>query len=249
MARQRTARSGGDPNTESGPTISKDPMRDQSSGSGGMADEAKDKATQLAGRAQEKMGQQLQAGASKGLSRAADALGSVAQSLTYSSERLREQDRGAIGGYVEKAANRVERFADYVQNSNPREMADRVENFARREPGLFLGGAFALGLLGARFIKSSRGEQQRMGEQHMGTAPYAGTGGTAGQETSRSRGTVSDREVPISRAPRESDLTGSHTSSVGAPGITSSGSSGTGSATELTDEGRSLLGPDGIQRS
>jgi hypothetical protein len=210
-----------------------------------MADQTKDKATQLASQAQEKMGQQFQAGASKGMSRAADALGSVAQSLTYSSERLREQDRGAIGGYVEKAANRVERFADYLQNANPREMADRVENFARREPGLFLGGAFALGLLGARFIKSSRGEQ-RMGEQHMGTAPYAGTGGPAGQETSRSRGTISDREVPISRAPRESDVTGSQTPSAGASGITSPGSSGFGPTTELPDDGRSLLGPDGI---
>jgi hypothetical protein len=34
-------------------------------------------------------------------------------------------------------------------------MVRNVEDFARRQPALFIGGAFMLGLLGARFLKSS----------------------------------------------------------------------------------------------
>ena len=34
-------------------------------------------------------------------------------------------------------------------------MVTQVEQYARRQPAIFLGGAFALGLLGARFLKSS----------------------------------------------------------------------------------------------
>jgi hypothetical protein len=146
----------------------------------------------------------------RGKNRAADALGAVAQSLLFSWQQLREQDRSAMGELAEKAANRVERWADYVQNTDAREMAERVESFARREPGLFLGGAFALGLLGARFLKSSR----REGEYERG--PYAMSRGPRGGEGfSRPRSTLYDREVPISRTPFESDLPGTTT-----PGLT-----------------------------
>lgn len=72
--------------------------------------------------------------------------------------------------YVERAANRVEQLADYVQNTSPGEMTDRVEQFARREPALFLGGAFAVGFLGARFLKSSRRDQERERWQGAGAA-------------------------------------------------------------------------------
>ncbi|HET7551443.1 MAG TPA: hypothetical protein VFK04_09135 [Gemmatimonadaceae bacterium] len=157
--------------------------------------EAKDKVQELASRAQDKASQQVQTGMSKGKNRAADTLGAVAQSLLYSSQQLRDQDRRTVGGVVEKAANRMERWADYVQNTDAREMANRVEGFARREPAIFLGSAFALGLLGARFLKSSR-----KGEQPY-RSPYQSQFAARDQEFSRPRGTLSDREVPISRTP------------------------------------------------
>jgi hypothetical protein len=141
--------------TATGAATSKSQTRQAESG-GGMGDEASNATGGLADRAQEKVTEQVRAGVNKGTNRAADALGSVAQSLLFSSQQLREQDRGTIGNYVERAANKVEQLADYVQNTNASQMAERVEGFARREPALFLGGAFALGLVGARFLKSSR---------------------------------------------------------------------------------------------
>jgi ElaB/YqjD/DUF883 family membrane-anchored ribosome-binding protein len=179
-------------------------MRNEAAGSS-MVDEAKEKVQELAGQAQDRASQQVQAGVSRGKNRAADTLGAVAQSLVFSSQQLREQNRGAVGGYVEKAANRVERWADYVQNTDAREIAYRAENFARREPALFLGGAFALGLLGARFLKSSR-----RGEQQSG-APYDASRASWSQPSDRPRGTMSDREIPISRTPYESDVLGERT--------------------------------------
>ena len=194
MPKQRTAASGAAQNAKSGPSTESDRMRDEAQG-GSVMDDAKDKVQELANQAQDKASHQLQSGVSRGKNRAADTLGAVAQSLIFSSQQLREQNRGAVGGYVEKAANRVERWADYMQNTDTREMADRAENLARREPALFLGGAFALGLLGARFLKSSR-----KGEQPDRT-PYATPRGQPDQRLARARGTMSDREVPISRTP------------------------------------------------
>jgi hypothetical protein len=46
-------------------------------------------------------------------------------------------------------------FSDQLRQKDVRELMSDVERFAQRQPTLFLGGAFALGLLGARFLKSS----------------------------------------------------------------------------------------------
>lgn len=53
------------------------------------------------------------------------------------------------------AGERVEQIADYVENLSPSQLADDVQDFARRRPGLFFGGAFLLGLGLGRFAKSS----------------------------------------------------------------------------------------------
>lgn len=194
MPSKRTATTGDAQSTTSGSTSAPDRTRNQAQG-GSVVDEAKDKVQELANQAQDKAGQQFQAGVSKGKNRAADTLGAVAQSLLYSSRQLREQDRRSVGGFVEKAANRVENWADYMQNADTREMAERVENFARREPAIFIGGAFALGLLGARFLKSSR-----RGERPY-RAPYSPRPNMPSEQFARPHGTLSDREVPISRTP------------------------------------------------
>ena len=195
MPRQRTAPSGEAQSAASGSTSASNRARDPAQGSDVM-DDAKGKVQELASQAQDKASEQVQAGVSRGKNRAADTLGAVAQSLLISSQQLRDQDRRTVGGVVEKAANRVERWADYMQNTDAREMADRVEHFARREPAIFLGGAFALGLLGARFLKSSR-----KGEQQPYRARYPSQPAARNQQFSRPRGTLSDREVPISRTP------------------------------------------------
>jgi hypothetical protein len=88
--------------------------------------------------------------------RAAEGLGSLVQALRQTSQQLREQNQGAaVDEYLTSATDQVERFSNYVRSANVSQMVNQVEQFARREPGLFLGGAFVLGLLGARFLKSS----------------------------------------------------------------------------------------------
>jgi hypothetical protein len=208
MPKQRTAPGGTAQGATSSSASSPDMGREQQGES--MVDEAKNKVQELASQAQEKAGDQVQRGVDRGKNRAADALGAVAQSLLLSGQNLREQNRSTIGDLAERAASRVERLADYVQNTDAREMANRVESFARREPGLFLGGAFALGLLGARFLKSSRREGY---DYERGS--YAAQRGLRGESFSRPRGGLADREVPIARTPYESDLPGTR-----APGLT-----------------------------
>ena len=87
---------------------------------------------------------------------AALTLSSVASTLLSSSSQLKDEQQNLAGEYVEKAAEQIDRLATYIQNADPSEVADNVERFARRRPAVFIGAAFALGVIGARFLKSSR---------------------------------------------------------------------------------------------
>jgi ElaB/YqjD/DUF883 family membrane-anchored ribosome-binding protein len=100
----------------------------------------------------------------RGKQEAATTLSTVASTLLQSGMQLRDDQQTVAGDYVERAARQIERAANYVQNADLREMVDEVEHFARRRPALFVGSAFAAGLLAARFLKSSRTTQPRSEE-------------------------------------------------------------------------------------
>lgn len=86
---------------------------------------------------------------------AAGGLQSVAHAFRQTGQHLREGNQAAIAGYVDQAAERLETVTGYLQKRDIGQLLSEVERFSRREPALFLGGAFTLGLLGARFLKSS----------------------------------------------------------------------------------------------
>lgn len=104
--------------------------------------------------------------------RATDGLGSVAEAVRQSSHHLRDSQHDTIAQYVEKAADQLDRFSTEIRNRDVGELANEVQRFARRQPALFVGSAFAIGILGARFLKSSA--------DHSGNGPgLSGYGGRA----------------------------------------------------------------------
>ncbi len=113
--------------------------------------QTQEKAGQWIGQAREQVVSQLD----DQMDRAAGSIGSTAQAFRQAAQQLRDQNQGMFAQYLESGAEYVERFSGYLKEQDIRRMIDEVEGFARREPGLFLGGAFALGFLAARFLKSS----------------------------------------------------------------------------------------------
>jgi hypothetical protein len=86
---------------------------------------------------------------------AAEQLDDIAQAFRETGNHLREHDNEAIARYTDSMADQVERFADYLHSGDYGRFISDAERLARRQPELFLGGAFTLGLLAARFFKSS----------------------------------------------------------------------------------------------
>ena len=86
---------------------------------------------------------------------AAESLTDVAQAIRRTSDELRQQEHESIARYAERAADRVEGFSDTLRTKPVEDIYSDVQNYAHRQPEVFLGGAFMLGLLAARFLKSS----------------------------------------------------------------------------------------------
>src|SRR3954465_14607353 len=87
--------------------------------------------------------------------RVAGTLNTVATALHDASRELRSQDEGPIAEYVDSAASQVEHFANTLREQDLEQLMTTTAQFARRQPALFLGAAFALGFAATRFIKSS----------------------------------------------------------------------------------------------
>jgi len=116
-----------------------------------IAQDAKHVATEVVGQAKQQVASKIEDQREK----AAQGLNSVAGAIRQTTEGLRDRDQLGVTPYVEGLADQVERFSDYILSSNVGQLVGEVEGFARREPAIFLGGAFLLGLVGARFLKSS----------------------------------------------------------------------------------------------
>jgi len=90
----------------------------------------------------------------------ADGLSSVANSIRQASDNLAapqvdNQIAQYAGQYTRTAAEKVDQVAKYFETHDTRAMVRDVEGFARRNPAIFIGAAFGLGILAARFLKSS----------------------------------------------------------------------------------------------
>jgi len=93
---------------------------------------------------------------------AAQGLSAVSSSMRQMGDNLRQNDQtSGYAQYVNQAAEQVDRFSGYLQHHDARDIMADAEDWARRNPALFLGGAFALGLLASRFLKSGMGRQSR----------------------------------------------------------------------------------------
>jgi hypothetical protein len=112
--------------------------------------------------------------------RATEGLESVARAIRQSTHHLRESHHETIAEYVEKAADSIQRASAQLRERDLGNIVKDVEQFARRQPALFIGSAFALGVVGARFLKSSSDRRRRasMLEPYSGASPA--TGGVTG---------------------------------------------------------------------
>lgn len=115
-----------------------------------LVDQGRDKAHELSDRA----GSIARSRADEEMSRLTGGIRTFADVLRRGSDDL-AADRSQYRPLLAGAADRVEGISNYLEQRDVHALTNDVRRFARDNTPLFLGGVFALGFLGARFLKSS----------------------------------------------------------------------------------------------
>ncbi len=121
-----------------------------------VKDTAGQAVSQVAGKAQEKASELLgdqKTNLAAGINTIAESVRHIGEDLQNGGEK--NQVAAFAGQYGSSLADQIEKVSHYVEGKDFREIARDAEQFARRNPAVFVGGAFALGLLTARIFKSS----------------------------------------------------------------------------------------------
>jgi hypothetical protein len=127
-----------------GPKSEASPLPNQ----GSLTEETKVLATEAAAKAKDLLAERV----TEQKEKAGVALGEAATALRGTADKLAENPASP---FVEKTADRLDQASDYLRTSTPDQILRTAKTFAWREPVLFLTGAFAMGVLAARFLKSS----------------------------------------------------------------------------------------------
>jgi hypothetical protein len=101
---------------------------------------------------------------------AAEGLNQLADSVRRVSGEM-ESEQPAIATLTSTAAEQTERIAGFLRETDARQLVHTVEDIARRQPLLFVGGAFLLGVAASRFIKAAggnRGTGDQYGDARLG---------------------------------------------------------------------------------
>jgi ElaB/YqjD/DUF883 family membrane-anchored ribosome-binding protein len=117
-----------------------------------VGEQVRAQSSQLANQAQGKVKSTLESQKQKGVGE----LSGLAEAVRHTSHTLREQQKENVAQYAERAAEQMDRMAQYFESRDVGELLNEAEMFARRHPEAFLGGAFMMGLVAGRFLKSSR---------------------------------------------------------------------------------------------
>jgi hypothetical protein len=163
---------------------------------------AVDKAQEIAGTAQQKVsetaaaakeqaartatrvGEQAKNTVDARMSDVAQELGSVADAVRQTTQEVGGENQ-TIAHYGDRIAQQIEGVSSYLDEHSIDDVLNDVQNFARRQPAVFLGGAFMLGIMVGRFLRSSESRHYRLGEtsydyERSGGSSYPTTGQTTG---------------------------------------------------------------------
>lgn len=144
--------------------------------------QAQEQAVKIVSQAKEQVTASVKTQATRGVNVATV----LSSTLHDAGSQLRDQDEAAIATYLDQAADQVEQIGTMLDNQDYGQLIGTVQGFARRQPVLFFAAAVAVGVVGARFLRSSA--PQSSGTQQSGPDAYAGLRNLESSEERRTGG-------------------------------------------------------------
>lgn len=140
--------------------------------------------------------------ASTRMTMAGDTLDAIARAIDEASERLRSQQPD-LANLTTTAAERVQDAATYLRDHTASEALQGVQQYARRQPAVVVGGGLLLGLVLGRFLRTgatvAQGAASRDVERGYGASASTsyddGTGPGIGSDYASAYGTDTSAEL------------------------------------------------------
>jgi ElaB/YqjD/DUF883 family membrane-anchored ribosome-binding protein len=88
--------------------------------------------------------------------RVAEAVHGLAEALRQAADTLEREEKSVAARYADQAAVQIDRLSETVRRQHLRDMLASAEDFARRQPAVFIAGAMAIGFVAGRLLSRSR---------------------------------------------------------------------------------------------
>ncbi|HEY8509023.1 MAG TPA: hypothetical protein VIL32_11740 [Steroidobacteraceae bacterium] len=118
-------------------------------------EELKRKAADSLDEARARGEQKLEEKLDQGRVSASDRAERVASAMQRTAEQLDQQGEGTLAAYADEISRSVQNLANNLRSRSVSDLADQMEDLARRSPATFLLGSVAVGLALGRFMKAS----------------------------------------------------------------------------------------------
>jgi hypothetical protein len=164
----------------------------------------------------------------------AETVTGLAQALRQTGQHLRDDgSQPMLAQYADRGAEQIEHFGGYLRRHDTSQLVSDVEGFARRQPMVFAGGAFALGMLAVRFLRS-RSQPQGYSPSSAGSTSYGTSLSRQMPSTRPMTGQTSPGTTPRSPSMPPGGYTAGQTAPSGTPTRQPTTPSGSGTTSGAT---------------
>ncbi|MFG6666038.1 hypothetical protein ACGK9R_02915 [Halomonas sp. HNIBRBA4712] len=133
----------------------------------------------------------------------ADQAGRFTRVMKKAADEFEGQHQPFFSQQARRAAEFADDFSHQLRNKDLKRLCQDAQNYSRREPAVFIGGAIAAGFLVARFLRSSqRHHQDESSERHT---QMNASGSYYASQHSPSHSSSSSTQHPASRHPSSFD--------------------------------------------
>jgi ElaB/YqjD/DUF883 family membrane-anchored ribosome-binding protein len=124
-------------------------------GSQSATEQVKDRVQDVAEQAKGQTWEQLRTQINTRSSQAGEQVVSTAGAMRTTSGQLRSEGKESVAKVVDGVAGGGERLGSYLTRADSDQILRDIEDIARRQPWLFVGGSAIAGFLASRFMKAS----------------------------------------------------------------------------------------------
>ena len=143
-------------------------VTDERTESQSATEQVRERVQDVAGQAKGQTREQFRNQISQRSTQAGEQVSSAADAMRRTSEQLRTEGKDSVAKIVEGVADRGEKLGSYLTRADGDQILRDVEDLARKQPWLFVGGSAVVGFLASRFMKASSSGRYQSKSQHGG---------------------------------------------------------------------------------